>query len=211
VNHSALFGQIGHFIDIVVQVPRSDATRAKELLETLEERGEIVDEAPEARELELESRPVNEGEEPPPGQGPYRSAATEPRRSAPRLKRVAAFLSLAISFGTGHFYVRQTLAGSVLLLAQIGAFLIAANGNGAAMAAVPVLMLIDLVGSTCGAARVNAGKPLSAKAQLLRTLPAAAAALLLAALALPAIHRAVAPEPVETIDDWGDDAPYRAR
>lgn len=99
MNHRALLGRIGAFIEIVVQVQRADAERARDIIETLEERGEIVDDREEARALEEDDDADDEerAQALAVAEGPYRKAAIRTREEKPpQMNRVVVFMFVGL-------------------------------------------------------------------------------------------------------------------
>jgi len=178
-RHRGLLGPLGAYIVIPLQVSARDARRARAILAALhapEARWEVIDEngrRAAARTLGL----PHPDEDPGDAEG---SGYAVPR---PRIKRIAAFLSLGVSLGCGHFYARAMAAGGLLLAAELMVLALGYPGGSAwTFLAVPFLMGVDLIGSARAVERHNLGAPLSTAEQLLRTAPLAAAAVFWAAL-----------------------------
>lgn len=160
-EHRGMLGVVGMYIQIPVQVPQSRAAEAAEIIDALDNPdAEIVeddrarhdaDRAPSARE---------------PGEGPYRVSAAPPPPRSPRLKRVAAFCSLALTFGTGHFYARESTAGFALLAAELLAFALSVSVAPTAVYAVLGLVLFDLIGGLRACDRYNEGRSRSRGGQV---------------------------------------------
>ncbi|NOY92942.1 MAG: hypothetical protein GXP55_17295 [Deltaproteobacteria bacterium] len=190
VGHSGVLGAAGSMLlQIPVQVRESEALQAMELLEALEEGGEVVDEdAPE----ELRMPSTKDSERAIPGEGPYRERRGEPAESAPRKATVGISVALFLTLGAGHFYARERAAALLLALAEAGAvFLSISEKSPAPMLLVPVAMAVDVFGVPGAVRRHNAGEPRSAAEQLLRT----GIWLVLAAIALYFLGGAIDPEP----------------
>jgi len=153
LEHRALLGMVGSYIEIKLQVRRRDLEQARGLLEALDDPDEI---------LEPVGDPV-----PPAGVGPYRGGGggAEGYDDA-RLKRVSAFCSLVLTLGTGHFYARESNSGWLILLLEVVALVVAANVYPGAVLAVPMLVLYDLFGGFAAVDRYNAGKARSPADQL---------------------------------------------
>lgn len=158
-HHNALLGAAGFLIEIPIQVPRDRTEEALGIINALDDQSSIlVDEHGQPTGIgHLDS----EGDFEPEGErgdeaGPYRSAPRRRRRPGPpRLKRVAAFLSLAITFGTGHMYAREYGTGFLLLAAEALAWAVGLR-EPVFLWAVPACMLVDLVGSLRACDRYNA-------------------------------------------------------
>lgn len=195
-HHNALLGAAGAFIEILVQVPATAADRAAEIIGAMgDEEQVLVDDSAEARELgRVPHEELAGSAGASPGEGPYRRAPRRREPDRPRLKRVASFLSLVVTFGTGHFYARETASGCVLLVAEVGVF-VAGVAHPPFMWALPLLMGIDLFGSLRAVERFNARAPLSSGAQLARTAALSAAALATAVWLVPPVLEALRPEP----------------
>lgn len=161
--HRGMLGVLGAYVEIVVSVPERDLERARTLLAALETPPDGAEEAPAA------------------------PAAAGPRADTPRLRRVAAFVSLSLTLGSGHFYARDVVGGALILAAELVALGCAVLGAPLVALALPVLVLCDLVGAQLVISRVRAGgRPVA----LGRALP------LLAVLtvALAPVVRAASPE-----------------
>jgi hypothetical protein len=155
LDHGHLLGAAVSYVSIPLQVRVEDEERAREVLEGLENPDELLE------------GPVDPT--PPAGEGPYRGGEAIDRsyRDA-RKKRVAAFCSLALTFGTGHFYAREVTTGWLLLGLEVAAFAMGLRGGVAWMSCIPVLMLYDLVGGIRACDRHNEGKPFTPGQQLAR-------------------------------------------
>jgi hypothetical protein len=145
-NHNALLGAAGAMIEIRVQVPEEQAVRASEIVSAMDDEDQVlVDDSDEARALESYEHAGPSGAALA-GDGPYRAAPTRVRLERPRMKRVAAFLALVVTFGTGHFYAGAPLRGLALLAVE--AFLVFyGTTHPGAMWALPIVIAADLVGS----------------------------------------------------------------
>jgi len=167
VGHSGVLGAAGSvMLQIVVQVRQSDALAATELLEALEEGGEVVDEdAPEElRAPRVEDTHASSGE------GPYRDTEGELPLSADRKSSVGISVALFLTFGAGHFYAREKAAAVLLSLMEVSALFLAFGSHSSApMMLVPAVMAVDVFGVPGAVRRHNAGEPRSAGQQLLRT------------------------------------------
>ena len=144
-NHNALLGAAGALIEIRVQVPEDQAVRASEIVSAMDDEEQVlVDESEEARALASYEHAGSGAALA--GEGPYRRAPARVRPERPRLKRVAAFLALAVTFGTGHFYAGAPLSGLALLASE--AFLLFYGAtHPTAMWGFPIVIAADLVGS----------------------------------------------------------------
>ena len=145
-NHNALLGAAGALIEIRVQVPEDQAVRASEIVGAMDDEDQVlVDDSDEARALasyEHASSPAAALA----GDGPYRRAPARVRPERARLRRVAAFLAIAITFGTGHFYVGAPLRGLALLVTEIFVIFYGAT-HPSFMLGLPALIAADLIGS----------------------------------------------------------------
>jgi hypothetical protein len=170
--HRGLLGPLGAYIVIPLQVPARHEARARALLADVQapEKGwEVIDEngrQPAGRTLGWE--PEGDAEE---------------RGPRPRIKRIAAFCAVGMTFGCGHFYARAMVAGGLLLAAELGVLLLGVpGGTWLTFLALPFLIGVDLVGSALAVDRHNAGQPLSGADQLRRTAPLAMFAVVWAAI-----------------------------
>ncbi len=155
LNHAHLLGASASYVRIPLQVRAEDRDRARDLLEGLENPDELLE------------GPVDPT--PPAGAGPYRGGeAVDRRYGDARLKRVAAFCALTLTFGTGHFYARETTTGWLLLGLELSAFVLGFQLGGTWMSCIPALMAYDLVGGTRACDRHNAGTPRTTGQQLAR-------------------------------------------
>ncbi len=180
--HRSMLGVLGSYVVIPIQVPELRAAEAAALLAAMADEGAVVvDDSPGMSDLGSSGRDADDGALAP-GDGPYRRALQRTTAESPRLKRVAAFLALTVTFGSAHFYVREHVSGALLLFAELGALGLSTSWP-SLIGGVPVLVLVDLVGAVRAADRYNEGKPLSALAQLGRTGASIFFALALAALA----------------------------
>jgi len=202
-HHSALYGAAGSFVELRLQVRAGDADRATDIIAAMDDESSVVvDDSEEAAELsrvehvDPGSREGAPGGEP--GAGPYRSPPQKKRLRRPRLKRVAAFLSVGVTFGTGHLYARETLSGAMLTVAELAA-LFAATTTPVVAWAIPVLMLVDLVGSMRAVDRHNAGSDLPKGSQAIRTGALAGVAYGFALGVVPVVAPLLTPEP-ETLE-----------
>jgi hypothetical protein len=169
VGHSGVLGAAGSMLlQIPVQVRESEALRAMELLEALEEGGEVVDEdAPE----ELRAPRAGDAGHASSGEGPYRDTEGELAPNAPLKSSVGISVGLFLTLGAGHFYAREKTAGVLLALTEVTAFFLAVGSHSSVpMTLVPAVMAVDVFGVPGAVRRQNAGAPRSAGEQLLRTL-----------------------------------------
>lgn len=137
-HHSALYGGLlASALRVPLQVRESDAERAREIIDALHD----FDSADE------------EGHAPSAGDGPYRASAAPADEPPPRKVMVAVAAALVMPcvillFGAGHFYVRSHLRGVALLLSAWTALLLFFRQDlGIALAALPVVMLLDAFGA----------------------------------------------------------------
>ena len=198
-HHNALLGGAGFLIEIPIQVPRDRVDEAADILNALEdessvmvdEHGQPTDIAADA-DTETDFAHETKREE---GAGPYRSAPRRrPGPKQPRLKRVAAFLASAVGLGTGHHYTREYTSGAILTLSEVAAFFVGMD-TPAALLAIPLLRVIDLVGSLRACDRYNSGTPLGPGTQMVRTGGLVAASFGASIVGVPALVDAVRPEP----------------
>ena len=149
LEHRSMLGMAGSFVKIPIKVPRRDEEEARELLEALD-----ADEEHEPAEESGRDSLVGE---------------------APRQRRIAIFVSCVLTFGAGHFYVRETMAGLVLLTLEVAAVVAVCAGLPLAGVVIFGCVLTDLVGSVRTVGRLERGEePLSRGAQLLRAVLGAA-------------------------------------
>lgn len=139
---AAQSGYLGHIAAAVFEVPlqvrEQDAERAREIIAALRDYDEIVPEDVVAPEVSEDD-------------GPYRGGQLE-SSDPPRNKRTAAAVAIILPmvlgiFGAGHFYVRQYTRGFILLVSAwllIGA---AIEVKGAFVAALPLVILLDVWGA----------------------------------------------------------------
>lgn len=164
VNHSGVLGAAGGILlDIALSVPAADATRAAELLEALEDGGELVDDDAPAELRYSEEEPA-----PPGGVGPYRGGRGELSTEAGKKPMVAAFAGMFLTFGAGHFYAGEKAAGALLAALELVG-LVSSGGESGASVLLPVVIFFDIVTAPGAAKRTNAGAPRSPVEQLLRT------------------------------------------
>jgi hypothetical protein len=155
LQHSQMLGVMGNYITIPLQIRRVDLERAREVLEGLENPDELLE------------GPVDPT--PPAGEGPYRGGeAVDRSYGEERQKRVSAFCSLVLTFGTGHFYARETTTAWLLLGLEVTAFVLGMRYDPMWMSAIPMLMAYDLFGSMRACDRHNAGQPFTPGQQLAR-------------------------------------------
>jgi len=168
VGHSGVLGAAGSMLlQISVQVRRSAALRATELIEALEEGGEVVDDdAPE----ELRAPKPTHPEVAQAGDGPYRGhrgEITEPTALKPV---VGVCVGLFLTLGAGHFYAREKASAALLALAEVGSGLLSMMGHSSTpMLLLPTVVLVDVFGAPGAVKRQNAGQPRSTTEQLWRT------------------------------------------
>lgn len=122
LTHRSLLGMAGGYVEIVVRVPGKDLARAKELYEGFRA-----------------TSPAGETE-----------GAAHPRDDdtvrTDRLRRVAVFAAVCLTFGSGHFYARRWRAGFVLAVTELACL-------GLAYAwplywyAIPLIVAADVLGS----------------------------------------------------------------
>ncbi len=187
LNHRAMLGFVGSYVEITIQVPADRLDEARELVEALEAEGEDAavesasdDEATDSREDD-EATDSREDE----GDEPENSESGVPGTTR-RLKRVAVFAAIALTFGGGHFYARNYGRGLVLLVSEALCLFLALSGTDtAALYALPLVIIADIVGSLEAVDRFNEGRaPTGTMAILGRTLPWIAPVLVIAPLAL---------------------------
>lgn len=172
LNHRAMLGMVGSFVDITLQVPADRADEARELLDALaadadaEDLDDLDEDDPddpddfqdpeddEANDPDDEPGYDEDDEEPRP-----RGARARPS-APPRLKRVAAFAALTLTFGGGHFYARSYGRALTLLVAEFLALALGLSGEEAhALYFVPLVIAADLFGSFEAVERFNTGAP----------------------------------------------------
>jgi len=177
--HRGLLGPLGAYITIPLQVPARDASRARSILADLyppEARWEVIDEHGRRAAARTVGQPHS-------GQDSDQDSDQDYVGPVPRIKRIAAFLSLGVTLGCGHFYARAMAAGGLLLAAELSVLALGyPDGTLWTFLAIPFLMGADLLGSARAIDRYNQGSPLSTAEQILRTAPLAAAAVFWAAL-----------------------------
>jgi hypothetical protein len=98
LEHRALLGIAGGYVDIVVRVPNKDLSRAQELLDSLRA-----------------STPPDEAEDDKPEEKPRTD----------RLRRIAVFAACTLTFGCGHFYARRWRSGWIILAVEVIAIALA--------------------------------------------------------------------------------------
>lgn len=167
LHHNSLLGAAGALIEIPVRLSARHKERAAAIVAAMDDEESVLvdDDGKPLPCLPIALQPwVERGSIE--GAGPYRSAPlgiTVPR--TPRLRRAAAFFSVAIGFGAGHLYARETVTGAILLVTQI-ALLLRAPADPAPLLAIPFLLLFDLLGSLSACLRHNEGKPRGVGGQL---------------------------------------------
>ena len=177
-EHGAMLGVYGAFLQIPLQVPADRAAEARELLTQSGLLGPTPDGGDKPKSA---------------GRGHLRSVPTLGAKQAvttagsPRQKRVAIFVAVALSFGAGHFYAREHVSGALLGIAELALIVLAVAGDAAVMGGVPLLMLVDLIGSLYAVRRYNDGRPRSTDRQLVITGGLVALVVVAAVYALPAI------------------------
>lgn len=151
LEHRGMLGMAGSFVKIPIKVPRRDLAEAQALLQALNEGGD--DDEPD----EDESDAIPE--------------------EAPRRRRIAIFVACVLTFGSGHFYVRQNVAGLVLALIELSAIIVLCGGEPVAAALLAGCVLADIVGSFAAVRRQERELPKpGGPAQVLRTVAVAAVA-----------------------------------
>ncbi len=182
--HRGMLGIEGAFLELPVLVRRYDLERAEELIEMMENHDGLVsgadadgDEDAAEEDARRDAAPDVGASSPRPSDsraGPYRAPIAKRTAPSPRLKRISGFLAIAVTFGAGHWYARETTSGLVITLAQIAALWLAMTVHPWAIVAVLALVAYDFVGSMRASNRFNAGRPLSNNKQALRSLGAVA-------------------------------------
>lgn len=148
LEHRAMLGMAGSFVKIPIKVPRRDEAEAKALLAA----------------LDTEDGEADEGDDVLP-------------EEAPRRRRIALFVACAMTFGTGHFYVRENAAGLLLLVLEAVSLSLLCAGEPLGGVVVFGCVLADIGGSLRAVRRQERGQPkLSRVSQVVRTLPAVAVA-----------------------------------
>lgn len=192
--HRGMLGIEGGFLELPILVPRRHLARAEEIIVATEHHDGLVtgtdgDDAddPSREQARHDAAPDVGGSFSKPSEGrgaPYRAAVVKRTAPSPRLKRISGFIAIAVTFGAGHWYSRETTSGLVITLAQIAAIWVAMAVHPWAIVAVLALVAYDFVGSMRAADRFNAGRPLSNNQQAVRSLGAVlvAAGLVLALL-----------------------------
>lgn len=173
LEHRGMLGIAGGFVKIPIKVPRRDKAEAEALLEALEG-SEVDDDEDEAAPEE-----------------------------APRRRRIAIFVACVLTFGCGHFYVRQNVAGLVLAIIELSAVLVICSGQPIAVALLVGCVLADITGSFAAVRRQERGlDPPTDTAQVLRTVVTVAVT---TALSFGAIQ--LIPEDEERMDELSSPAP----
>ncbi|UJR83260.1 DUF2007 domain-containing protein [Sandaracinus amylolyticus] len=135
LEHRAMVGVMGSYVEIVVQVPRRDRERAQALLDALEA-------APiDGPDLRDEDEPREER-----AVVSYRDAARAPSTVAGKRRRVAAFASMVIP-GGGHLYVAQWRSAGIVALVEVLALVLAGAGMPFAIFLLPLAVLGDVLGA----------------------------------------------------------------
>ncbi len=158
LEHRSMLGMAGSFVKIPIKVPRRDLAEAEALLDALNEGGDDDEDEDEL-----------------------------PRQESPRRRRIAIFVACVLTFGSGHFYVRQNVAGLVLALIELSAIVVLCGGEPVAAALLAGCVLADVAGSFAAVRRQERELPKpEGPAQVLRTvaLVAVATALSFGALQL---------------------------
>ncbi|MCB9621475.1 MAG: hypothetical protein H6721_17390 [Sandaracinus sp.] len=188
LQHGQMLGSGANYVVIPIQVRAEDEERAREVLEGLENPDELLE------------GPIDPT--PPAGEGPYRGGeAVDRSYGDERKKRVAAFCSLALTFGSGHFYAREATTGWLLFGLEAAAFVLGMRFGVEWMSCIPVLMLYDLVGGLRACDRHNGGKSFTPGQQLAR----APIVLALAGAAVFVAPHLETEEPA--VEGWDDDWP----
>ena len=198
LEHRSMLGMAGSFVQIPLKVPRRDQERAVALLEALEHAVVVDEETGADPELgAVAPSPVERAVEEVDG---FRNDSRDP----PRRKRIAIFVACTLTFGAAHFYVRETLAGVTLLLAELAGWVVLLSGEGIGGAVVLGAIAMDVIGAIRNIRRREDGeyRPLSSVGQVLRT----AVGLLLASALVGAIFRAL-PEDPYADDGYGPRSP----
>ncbi len=156
LEHRHMLGMIGGYVKISIKVRQSDLEAAREILTSLEDADEILE-------------PIADPK-PPAVDGPYRGGPGDDEEgyTDKKLKRIAAFASLVLTFGSGHFYARQMHTAWLILALEANAIGAALLGHPELAAIVPALMIYDFFGGLRAVDRFNAGEIASASAQLAR-------------------------------------------
>lgn len=183
LNHRALYGMTGGFVEIVLQVPADRLEEARELVASLEAGAEHDAEDGE----DAEDADGKEG-----GRGARSPSLRESGPKAVRLKRIAAFAAFVLPVGGGHFYAGRYRRAVALLLSQVLCIVLAVSRVEVRTIYLFGLGVVaDLLGSFEAVEHVNTGaRPTGASAVLGRTLPWIVPLLALVPLAL----RHAAPE-----------------
>lgn len=141
-HHSALYGGLlASALRVPLQVPESDAERARAILDALHD-----------------FEPVDPLDDPPPSvadpdAGPYRTSAAIADAPTPRKVSVAIAAALVMPcvillFGAGHFYVRSRLRGVALLMTGWTLLLLfVMRGVHIALVALPLVVALDALGA----------------------------------------------------------------
>lgn len=186
LEHRSLMGGAA-FLTLSLKVPRSRVEEAVELIEALEDPDAEIDVEDEA-ELGLRPSPdmSNTGSD-----GPYRGhVGGHAEVERPRLKRVASFAGLVLTFGAAHFYAQHPRTGLVLLLSELGLLTVTFTTAPAAGLFLVPLILIDIVGACHRIDVANGERP--SPALWARALPSLMPMLVIALL-VPRIHRQLDP------------------
>lgn len=141
-HHSALYGGLlASALHVPLQVPESQAERARAILDALHDFEPV-------EPLDVPPRTVVD-----PGAGPYRSSAAIPDPPTPRKMSVAIAAALVmpcviVLFGAGHFYVRSRLRGVALLMTGWTALLLfVMRDMHMALAVLPLVVALDALGA----------------------------------------------------------------
>lgn len=143
-HHSAMLGGLAAAaIRVPLQVPESEAERARAILGALEEYDEV--------EPGLDVRTAPDVEEMTSGEGPFRSTRLEEPPSD-RKKRVAVLAAIILpmmlaAFGAGHFYARSYGRGFALLGTGWALAFFAVQGHQVALLGLPLVVAADALGA----------------------------------------------------------------
>jgi hypothetical protein len=162
-NHRALLGMMGPYIELRIMVPPEQAEEAVALLASASEGigglsesedalGGLSETADPAGALSVPGvRAATDGDEP-------ASFASSTSTLRPKLPVMAVFLSLCVTFGTGHLYAGATKRGIGLGMLEIAALAWCwhfPGSSGLGLLAILAIVATDAVGATQQLARLT--------------------------------------------------------
>jgi len=156
LEHRAMLGIAGGYVDIVVRVLASDLERARAIVAALDS-ADIVpgddDEVPSDGDDELAREPDRESVT-------YRESTRGTVRDPVtfhRSKRIAAFAGLWLPFGGAHLYARRYASAAILAFLMIVSFFAIGLGVWLALALPLVIVALDVAGATWHCDRSTTG------------------------------------------------------